>query len=88
MAIASPALSARTWAPSSRPVPRSATSLIRPRVSRLTRARDCGYVQVRRAGRFAHYQVTDPRVAELVMLARSLAADNVDALANCLRIDT
>nr|WP_231104978.1 metalloregulator ArsR/SmtB family transcription factor [Haloechinothrix halophila] len=49
---------------------------------------DCGYVRVRRAGRFAYYQVTDPRVAELVMLARSLAADNVDALANCLRIDT
>jgi DNA-binding transcriptional ArsR family regulator len=48
---------------------------------------DCGYVQVRREGRFAHYRVTDPRVAELVMLARSLAADNTDALAACLRID-
>lgn len=48
---------------------------------------DCGYVQVRRAGRFAHYRVTDPRVGELVMLARSLAADNTCALAACLRID-
>lgn len=47
---------------------------------------DCGYVQVRRAGRFAHYRVTDPRVAELVMLARSLAADNAAALADCVRI--
>ncbi len=48
---------------------------------------DCGYVRVRRAGRFSYYKVTDPRVAELVTLARSLAADNVDALSACLRID-
>lgn len=47
---------------------------------------DCGYVQVRRAGRFSYYQVTDPRVAHLVMLARSLAADNAAALAACVRI--
>ncbi len=47
---------------------------------------DCGYVQVRRAGRFAHYRVTDPRVADLVLLARSLAADNAAALAACVRI--
>lgn len=47
---------------------------------------DCGYVQVRRAGRFAHYKVADPRVAELVLLARSLAADNAAALAACVRI--
>jgi DNA-binding transcriptional ArsR family regulator len=47
---------------------------------------DCGYVQVRRHGRFAHYQVTDPRVAELVLLARALAADNAAALAACMRI--
>jgi len=47
---------------------------------------DCGYVQVRRAGRFAWYKVADPRVADLVMLARSLAADNAAALAECVRI--
>ncbi|MGW5051444.1 ArsR/SmtB family transcription factor [Actinokineospora sp. NPDC004072] len=47
---------------------------------------DCGYVQVRREGRFAYYTVTDPRVAELVLLARSLAADNAAALAACMRI--
>jgi DNA-binding transcriptional ArsR family regulator len=46
----------------------------------------CGYVQVRRAGRFAWYKVADPRVADLVMLARSLAADNAAALAECVRI--
>jgi DNA-binding transcriptional ArsR family regulator len=47
---------------------------------------DCGYVQSRRVGRFTWYRVTDPRVADLVMLARSLAADNAAALADCVRI--
>lgn len=47
---------------------------------------DCGYVQVRREGRFAHYKATDRRVGEVVLLARSLAADNADALAACMRI--
>ena len=47
----------------------------------------CGYVQVRRAGRFAYYRVADPRVADLVVLARSLAADNAAALSDCVRID-
>lgn len=47
---------------------------------------DCGYVQVRRAGRYAYYRATEPRVAELVVLARSLAADNAAALAACMRI--
>ena len=47
---------------------------------------DCGYVQVRRAGRFAWYKVADPRVADLIVLARSLAADNAAALAECVRI--
>jgi DNA-binding transcriptional ArsR family regulator len=47
---------------------------------------DCGYVQVRRQGRFAYYRVTDPRVAQLVLLARALAADNAAALAARMRI--
>jgi DNA-binding transcriptional ArsR family regulator len=34
----------------------------------------CGYVQARRAGRNAFYRVADPRVADLVVLARSMAA--------------
>lgn len=49
---------------------------------------DCGYVATRRAGRYVYYRVTDPRVAELVHLARALTADNTAALAACLRIDT
>lgn len=48
---------------------------------------DCGYVEVRRSGRNAYYSVADPRVADLVVLARSLAADNSAALASCVRID-
>jgi DNA-binding transcriptional ArsR family regulator len=48
---------------------------------------DCGYVQARREGRFAYYQVADPRVAELVMLAHSLVSDNTTALAACARIE-
>ena len=47
---------------------------------------DCGYVQARRAGRHAFYRVADPRVAELVLLAHALAADNHTALCACHRI--
>ena len=47
---------------------------------------DCGYVQVRREGRYAYYQVADPRVAQLVMLAHALAVDNHTALCACHRI--
>jgi DNA-binding transcriptional ArsR family regulator len=46
----------------------------------------CGYVEVRRTGRNAFYRVADPRVADLVMLARALAAENCAALTECERI--
>lgn len=46
----------------------------------------CGYVQARRQGRHAFYRVADPRVADLVVLARSMAADNAAALAACVYI--
>jgi DNA-binding transcriptional ArsR family regulator len=46
----------------------------------------CGYVQARRQGRNAFYRVADPRVADLVVLARSMAADNAAALAACVHI--
>lgn len=49
---------------------------------------DCGRVTARREGRWCYYRVTDPRVADLVILARSLAADNCAALSTCRRIDT
>lgn len=44
---------------------------------------DCGYVRVRRVGRFAYHRVSSPRVAELVALARALAADHTGTLAAC-----
>jgi ArsR family transcriptional regulator, cadmium/lead-responsive transcriptional repressor len=47
---------------------------------------DCGYVTCRRAGRNAFYRVADPRVADLVVLAHALAAENAGALAECQRI--
>jgi len=54
--------------------------------SHLGRLADCGYVTARRDGRRTFYQVTDPRVADLVILAHALAADNAAALAECVRI--
>lgn len=48
---------------------------------------DCGYVTLRRDGRYTLYRVGDPRVAELVLLGRALAADNAAALSECMRID-
>ncbi|WP_349878191.1 metalloregulator ArsR/SmtB family transcription factor [Micromonospora sp. HUAS YX12] len=47
---------------------------------------DCGYVTARRDGRRTFYTATDPRVADLILQARSLAADNAAALAACIRI--
>lgn len=49
---------------------------------------DCGYVSVRRESRFAYYRVTDPRVADLIMLGRALSADNAENLAACQRIES
>lgn len=58
-----------------------------PRVSvHLSCLTDCGYVVARRDGRRLRYSVGDPRVADLVVLARSLAADNAVALDCCPRI--
>ncbi|MDX3204693.1 ArsR/SmtB family transcription factor [Streptomyces albogriseolus] len=55
-----------------------------PRVSvHLSCLVDCGYVSARRDGKKLRYSVGDPRVADLVMLARSLAADNAAALDCC-----
>ena len=48
---------------------------------------DCGFVTARRDGRFTRYQVTDPRVVQLISIARALTADNAAALAACIRID-
>ncbi|MFG2683069.1 ArsR/SmtB family transcription factor [Streptomyces sp. NPDC048392] len=58
-----------------------------PRVSvHLSCLADCGYITARRDGKKLRYSVGDPRVADLVLLARSLAADNAAALDCCPRI--
>lgn len=49
---------------------------------------DCGYVGVRREGRFAYYRVTDARVAEVVTLAERMAAEHRGALECCGVIDS
>jgi DNA-binding transcriptional ArsR family regulator len=46
----------------------------------------CGLLEVRRAGRYAYYQVTDPRVAELVGLGTSMVADHAAGVAACTRV--
>ncbi len=58
-----------------------------PRVSvHLSCLVDCGYVSARRDGHKLRYCVGDPRIKDLIMLARSLAADNTTALDCCPRI--
>ena len=58
-----------------------------PRVSvHLSCLVNCGYVTARRDGKKLRYSVGDPRVADLVVLARALAADNAAALTCCPRI--
>jgi DNA-binding transcriptional ArsR family regulator len=47
----------------------------------------CGLLDVRRAGRFAFYQVTDRRVAELVRLGASVVADHAAGVAACAKVD-
>jgi ArsR family transcriptional regulator, cadmium/lead-responsive transcriptional repressor len=47
----------------------------------------CGYVEARREGRYVWYAVTDPRIRELVSLAREVMADHAAAIACCTRLD-
>ena len=47
----------------------------------------CGYVEARREGRYVWYTVTDPRIRELVGLARAIMADHAAELASCTRLD-
>lgn len=43
----------------------------------------CGYVSTRKEGRHVYYQVTDPRVREVLRLARNIIADNAQAILSC-----
>ncbi len=46
----------------------------------------CGLLEVRRAGRFAYYRVTDRRVAEVVRLGALMVADHAAGIAACTRV--
>ncbi|MGH2532635.1 MAG: ArsR/SmtB family transcription factor [Thermomicrobiales bacterium] len=46
----------------------------------------CGYVGSRREGKFIYYRIADPRVRDLVALARGVIADNAAAILSCTRI--
>jgi DNA-binding transcriptional ArsR family regulator len=46
----------------------------------------CGYVDSRREGKFVYYRISDPRVRQLITLAREVIADNAAAILSCTRI--
>ncbi|MGC8473206.1 MAG: ArsR/SmtB family transcription factor [Candidatus Dormibacteria bacterium] len=46
----------------------------------------CGLLGMRRQGRFAYYRVVDPRVMELVGLARAMVADHAASIAACATV--
>ncbi|MGH2601566.1 MAG: ArsR/SmtB family transcription factor [Dehalococcoidia bacterium] len=46
----------------------------------------CSYVDSRREGKFVYYRVADPRVRQLLALARSVMADHAAAILSCTRI--
>src|ERR687892_2687443 len=55
-----------------------------PKVSNhLACLRWCGFVDSRRDHRTVYYRVADPRVLEMIELARSLLADNAEHVAAC-----
>lgn len=46
----------------------------------------CGYVNSRREGKFIYYRVSDPRVRQILALARGVIADNAAAIVSCTRM--
>ena len=46
----------------------------------------CGYVDSRREGKFVYYRVADPRVRQLVEIARGVIADHAAAILSCTRV--
>lgn len=47
----------------------------------------CGYVEARREGRYVWYRVSDPRIRDLVALARTIMVDHAAQIACCTRLD-
>lgn len=46
----------------------------------------CGYIDSRREGKFVYYRVSDPRVRQLLELARAIIADNAAVILSCTRM--
>ena len=46
----------------------------------------CGYVDSRRDGKYVYYRVADPRIRDLLGLARGVVADHAAAIHGCTRI--
>ncbi len=46
----------------------------------------CGFVEAQRDGRYIWYAVIDPRVRDLVTLARAVMADHAAEIASCTRL--
>jgi DNA-binding transcriptional ArsR family regulator len=64
------------------------TGAPQPKVStHLACLRWCGFVESRREYRTVHYRVADPRVLEVISLARALLAGNAEHVAACCTID-
>ena len=65
-----------------------ALGVSQPKVSNhLACLRWCGFVETRREHRTVYYRLADPRVSEIVELARSLLAGNAEHVAACRRVD-
>ena len=50
--------------------------------------RDCGLVICEQRGRYSYYQLSDPRVEELLSLADQLLADTAKGIYECTRYET
>ncbi len=58
-----------------------------PKVSNhLACLRWCGFVETRRDHRTVYYRLADPRVSEIIALARGLLAGNAEHVATCRRV--
>ena len=66
----------------------AALGVSQPKVSNhLACLRWCGFVETRREHRTVYYRLADPRVREIVELARGLLAENAEHVAACRRVD-
>jgi ArsR family transcriptional regulator, cadmium/lead-responsive transcriptional repressor len=50
--------------------------------------RDCGLVMSEKRGKYVHYQLSDPRVGELLTLAEAVLADVARGVYTCTRYGT